>query len=127
MGAAYYYYAAAQLQKKEGQTDRAIKSLEKAVAADPNTLFLRHELALLHVMQRNQKGALAVVQEILEIDGAHLDSLMLSGRIHQSMKQMDQAKAAYEKILEIDLTDNEKAALKDTANKVKAVVEETGL
>lgn len=99
---AYFYYVTANRFKKNGQLDRAVEFMKKAVKADPHTSYLKFELAMLHLQQRDQKTASQVVEEILEKDDSQVDALMLLGRIKQGMKQMDEARQAYERVLVAD-------------------------
>lgn len=82
--------------------DRAIVLLQNAIEVDPDTVFLRLELALLLVSQKDQEGASRVVEEILSRDSGNVDALMLLGRIYQSAERLDEAKNAYERVIEAD-------------------------
>lgn len=101
---AYFCYVTANRFKNNGQLDRAVEFMKKAVKADPHTVYLKYELALLHLQQQDQGSASQVVEEILEKDDSQVDALMLLGRIKQGMKQMDEALQAYERVLEADPT-----------------------
>lgn len=98
----YYFYATAQLEKKKGGLDRAIVQMRKAIDADPGSIFLRYELAMLHLLQRDQESALRVLEGILEKDADHVESLMMVGRINQSLDRMAAAQQAYERVVTVD-------------------------
>ncbi|MFH0725284.1 MAG: tetratricopeptide repeat protein [Pseudomonadota bacterium] len=101
-GPAAYYFMTSRLLAKQGQLDRAIILLQKAIEADPDTVFLRFELAILLISQKDFTGALRVVEEILAKDPENVDALMLLGRIHQSLERPDEAKKAYERVITVD-------------------------
>lgn len=102
-GAAYYFFTAAQIEKKKGSLDRAIVLMKKAIKEDPQTCFLKYELALLLLLQQDQEGALHVLEEaVREKDPPHIESLMMIGRINQSLERMEAAQKAYERVLAAD-------------------------
>jgi tetratricopeptide (TPR) repeat protein len=101
-GPAYYQFMASRMQLKQGQLDRAIILLQKAIEADPDTVFLRFELALLLISQKDYNGALHVVEDILERNSRDVDAIMLQGRIYQSLERPDEAKKAYERVIAVD-------------------------
>jgi tetratricopeptide (TPR) repeat protein len=99
---AYYYFTASRIQFKQGQLDRAIILLQKAIQVDPDTVFLQLELAMLLISQKDQEGALRVVEGILAKDPGDVEALMLLGRIYQSLERLDDAKKAYERVILAD-------------------------
>ncbi|MDX9787594.1 MAG: tetratricopeptide repeat protein [Desulfobacterales bacterium] len=103
-GAAYYLFTAAQLEKKNGALDRAIVLMKKAIEVDPQTSFLKYELAMLLLSQQDQEGALLVLEGVLEKVPPHIESLMMIGRINQSLNRMEAAQRAYERVIAVDPT-----------------------
>ena len=101
----YYYFIKAQLQKKKGDFTQAIEFLNEAIIADPESVFLKRELATLYLHKKNDEKALYILQDLVEkkpADLIDLKSLILYGRINQSRKNYDTAIDAYEKVIALD-------------------------
>lgn len=98
----YYYYTESQINKKKGNFDRAVWLLKQAVVLDPDSVYLMKELADLYLHQKNNQGALTVVEGILAKHPDDIDALITYGKIKQSLRQMDDAKAAYRRVIEKD-------------------------
>lgn len=99
---AYYYYMESQLAKGRGASEQSVAYLEKAAALQPDSVFLKKELALEYLQQENTAGALELIDAILAQDPDHLESLILYGRIMQERGNLEQAKQAYEKVIALD-------------------------
>jgi tetratricopeptide (TPR) repeat protein len=99
---AYYYYVEAQMAKQDGDNEKAAALLSKAIEIDPETLYLRKELALEYVQLKDQQRTLAVVEDILAVYPDDVEMLILYGRIRQSQNQIDEAARAYKRALDID-------------------------
>ena len=54
----YYYFTEAQLQMKTGNYDKAIQYLNKAIEKDPDSIYLRLELATLYLLVKEKHRAL---------------------------------------------------------------------
>lgn len=98
----YYYFIKAQLQKKKGYFAQAIELLNKAIIADPESVFLKRELATLYLHKKNDEKALYILQDLVEKEPVDLRALILYGRINQSRKNYDKAIEAYEKVISLD-------------------------
>jgi len=98
----YYYYIEAWLQTKKGHPDKAIKYFNKAIELDPESLYLKKELTILLLREKKNEEALKVVESILEKNPEELNSLIIYGKIKQSLEQFDNARKTYEKILAIN-------------------------
>ena len=57
---------------------------------------------MLLVSQKDQEGALRVVEEMIAKDSGNVDALMLQGRIYQSLDRLQDAKKAYERVIAAD-------------------------
>jgi tetratricopeptide (TPR) repeat protein len=101
-GNAYYHYTAAQLKRGRGDLTAAIDHLRQAIDLDPASAYLRLELALTLLQNRQPTAALETVEELLDEHPDHTNGLILYGRIHQGLKQIDEAKRAYIKVLARD-------------------------
>ena len=95
----YYYFTESQLERKKGNLDKAIKHLNKAIEIDPESSYMQRELAFLYLQLKDSDKALNIVKKILEKDPANVQTLILYGKLNQSLKQVDDAKAAYEKVV----------------------------
>lgn len=98
----YYHYTEAQLSGIRGDLDRAIWHLRKAVARDPDSSFLKRELALLYLHQKDTTRALRIIEQQLKEEPDAVEMLVLYGRIMQSIKKVPEATAAFEKVLAQD-------------------------
>ena len=98
----YYYFIEAQLQRKRGNYDKAIQYLNKAIETDPQSTYLKLELATLYLHLKENQKALSVVEKIIEKEPENIHALIMYGRLKQRLNQLDDAKAVYEKIIAID-------------------------
>jgi tetratricopeptide (TPR) repeat protein len=102
---AIYYFTVAQLKLKEGNVNDSIFLLEKAIGFDPQSSYLKLELANLYIIKKSFHLALPVVQEVLENDPENVQALTLAGRIYQQQNQMAKAQHMYEQVLAVDGAD----------------------
>ena len=98
----YFYYTEAQLQWAKGNLDKAASFLEKAIRKDPESAYLKTELAMLYLQQKDEDKALSVVKTILVKKPDNVDALIIGGRISQNQNKIDEARRAYEKVIAID-------------------------
>jgi len=98
----YYNYIEAHLHIKKNNLDKAIYYLTKTIKDDPENLYLQRELAVFYLMQKNNLKALNIVKNIIDKNPGDMDSLIMYGRIKQNLKQIDDAKEAYEKVIAND-------------------------
>ncbi|MFZ5568813.1 MAG: tetratricopeptide repeat protein [Thermodesulfobacteriota bacterium] len=101
-GNSYYFYTTSQLQKNNGNLTQALADLQTAIRLDPESLFLKKELALIYLQQGNTDEALPIVQEILKKNPDHADALIMMGSIEQNRQNNRAAQEAYEKVLAVD-------------------------
>jgi tetratricopeptide (TPR) repeat protein len=100
----YYHFTEAQLHRKKGNLDKAIFHLNEALKEDPESLYLQKEIAILYLENKESLKALNTVEQILKREPENLDGLIMYGRIKQSLKQLEDAKEAYEKVIALDAT-----------------------
>ena len=98
----YYNYIEAHLHLKKNNLDKAIYHLNKTIEEDPENLYLQRELAILYLMQKYNLKALNIVKNIIDKNPGDIEALIMYGRIKQSLKQIDDAKEAYEKVIAND-------------------------
>lgn len=99
---AYFYYTEAQLAQQNGDREQAVLLLRKAVEMDPTSVYLKRELAVVYVQQKDLQNALAVAEDILNSHPDDVETLIVYGRIKQGQNQLDQAGRAYEKVIALD-------------------------
>jgi tetratricopeptide (TPR) repeat protein len=98
----YYYFTAAQVQRKKGNLDTAVVLLKKAIELDPDSSYLQRELVTVYLQNKEHDKAIEVLEGMLQKNPKDLKSLIIYGGIKQVRKETDDAVAIYEKILAID-------------------------
>ncbi len=98
----YFYFLATQKERRTGQIDKAIVSLQKAIEIDPDSSYLRCELATIYLQNKEEIKALEVLDELLAKHPDDIKGLILYGGIQQLRKQNEPAIRAYEKVIAID-------------------------
>jgi tetratricopeptide (TPR) repeat protein len=96
---AYYYYLVAQQTLKQGDVNEAVWLMEKAMAHDPASFFLKLETANLLLLLKKSDKALNLLNDVLATDPGHVPALALAGRILQQQEKVAPAKALFEKAL----------------------------
>jgi tetratricopeptide (TPR) repeat protein len=97
-----YYYAESQLQVNKGRPDRALAFMQQAIERDPDSMFLKRELALLYWQAKESEAAEAVMDALVSEDPDNVENLITHARIKHSLNRLDEAKTAYEKIIAAD-------------------------
>jgi len=98
----YYYFTAAQVQRKKGNLDKAVVLLQKAIELDPDSTYLQRELVTVYLQNKETDKATEVLEGMLQKNPKDIKSLAIYGGIKQVRKETDDAIAIYEKILAID-------------------------
>jgi len=98
----YFYFLATQKERRSGHSDKAIMWLRKAIEIDPDSSYLRRELATIHLQNKEEEKALEVLDELLAKQPDDIKGLILYGGIQQLRKQNDAAIRVYEKVIHID-------------------------
>ena len=98
----YYLFSQAHIKTLYRDFEGAIADLHDALSLDPESLYLKKELATLLVMNKEEAKALDILEDVLTDHPDDVEALILSGRIHQGMKQIEPAMANYEKALLLD-------------------------
>ncbi len=79
---AYYYYLLAQKERLKRNYLQSTKQLRRAIELDPNSVYLRLELARLLRMLRQSEAALESIEDALEMDPEHAEAHRLAGDMH---------------------------------------------
>ncbi len=98
----YFYFLATQRERRSGHNDQAIVWLKKAIEIDPDSSYLRRELATIFLQNKEEGKALEVLEELLAKHPDDTKGLILYGGIQQIRKQIDTAIRVYEKVIDID-------------------------
>jgi len=98
----YFYFTAAQVERKKGNLDKAVVLLKKAIDLDPNSAYLQRELVTVYLQNKENDEAIKVLEGMLQKDPNDLKSLIIYGGIKQVHKETGDAIEIYEKILAID-------------------------
>ncbi len=101
-GNSYYFYSISQLQKKQGNLDQALQSLQTAIRLDPEALFLKKEMALLYLQKGDPEKAGTIIQQILKKNPDHVEALIMQGSLEQNKRNNKAAQEAYERVLAND-------------------------
>jgi len=95
----YYWFMESELFKKQGRLDEAIDLMKIATEKDPESLFLKKELAILYLHKKDNENALIIVEKILEKDPESVDALVMSATIRKTLDKNADVKPIYEKVL----------------------------
>jgi tetratricopeptide (TPR) repeat protein len=98
----YYYFTEAQIQRRMGNLDKAVLLLKKAIEMDPDSLYLKRELATVYLQNKEGENAIGVLEDILKEHPNDVKSLILYGGIQQVRKNSAEAINAYEKVIALD-------------------------
>ena len=101
---AYFYFLAAQQERREGQTDKAIVFLRKALESKPDSPYLQRELASAYIKNREEEKAQNVLESLLSRHPEDVKGLILYGGVQQARNQTDAAIKTYEKVILLDPT-----------------------
>jgi len=97
----YFYYTEAQVAVKQGKIEKAIRLLKKASQLDPQSVYLRLELASLHLNQKQKERALETLENALVIDPNHVEALIFYANMNHNLKQTQEAIQAYQKVIRL--------------------------
>ncbi|HMA68205.1 MAG TPA: tetratricopeptide repeat protein [Desulfosalsimonadaceae bacterium] len=98
----YYFYLEAQFQKRRGNVDAAIASLNSAISKDPGVSYLQKELAVLYLHKQQYEKSLAIIEQMLAENPESVDLLLLKASIQRTLNPDAGVIPIYEKILSLD-------------------------
>jgi tetratricopeptide (TPR) repeat protein len=99
---AYYFFTEAQIQRSAGNLEKAIVLLNKAIEMDPESVYLKREIATVYLQNKEDGNAVKVLEDILRAYPDDVRSLILYGGIRQVQKDNEAAIKAYEKVIALD-------------------------
>ena len=79
----YFYFTAAQVQRKKGNLDKAVVLLQKAMNLDPDSSYLQRELVTVYLQNKENDKAIEILEEMLQKNPNDLKSLIIYGGIKQ--------------------------------------------
>ncbi|HOG17232.1 MAG TPA: tetratricopeptide repeat protein [Syntrophales bacterium] len=97
-----YHYSLAVLENLGGQTDGAIREMERAIERDPKSAFLKTELATLYMEKRDTQKAIALCEEALADEPDSIDVHLLLGNVYLTIKDYQNAAKVFRKAIEIE-------------------------
>ncbi len=98
-GNSYYLFMESEISLTHGNVEDAIYFLKLAMEKDPESLFLKKELAILYLHKEENEKALIVVEEILAKDPESVDALVMSASIKKTLDKQADVKPIYEKVI----------------------------
>ena len=99
---AYYLFSEAHLSLKKGNLDRALEFMQQALAKDPESVYLKRELAGFWLMKKDTAAAIQLLDDVLVSHPDDVDTLILAGRIHQNINQPEAAVDAFTRVIALD-------------------------
>ena len=99
---AYYLFSEAHLNLKKGNVDRAIEIMQQALALDTDSVYLKRELAGLWLMKKDTTAAIGLLDEILANHPDDVETLILTGQIHQNANDQQKAMDAFSRVIALD-------------------------
>lgn len=99
-GGPYYYYLVAQLLLREQDLSGAARFMEQVLSRDPDAVLPKQELALMYLQTGQKDKALALCDQILDMQPDNIETLIIAGSIRQSKGDIETARDLYERVIE---------------------------
>ncbi|MBU1169864.1 MAG: tetratricopeptide repeat protein [Proteobacteria bacterium] len=100
-----FYFLQAELNRQKGDVDQALVYMNKAIEADPESMFLKMELAKLLVYKNDIPEALTLIRKGLEDHPENIDFLTVLAQIKLMQNNEAEVPIIFEKILSINPKD----------------------
>lgn len=99
----YFYYTEAQIRLRRNHPEEAAGFLKQAVALDPESAFLRKELAAILVRMQQTEAALREIDAAVALAPDDVEALIAAGGIRQMLgHKLSELIVIYEKVLSMD-------------------------
>jgi len=95
----YFLFLESQVLKNQGRLDESIDLMKMAIDREPDSLYLKTELAVLYLYKKDNEKALKVVEEILARNPDSVDALIMAATIKKTQNKDADVKALYERVL----------------------------
>lgn len=97
-----YYFSRAQFEIINNDIENAIEHLSMAAALDPDSLYLKKELATLYLHIDDSDNAFRIMEEILARQPDDIETLIIYGKMHQIAGLNGKAANIYSRIINLD-------------------------
>lgn len=98
----YYHYSLGVRSYIEGNLDGAIEEYEKALGLDPESPYLKTEIATLYLRKKKTEEALSLLKSSLVHNPDYVDTHLLLGGIYTKLKEYDKSIKEYKKVIQLD-------------------------
>ncbi|MDL2269145.1 tetratricopeptide repeat protein [Desulfosarcina sp. OttesenSCG-928-A07] len=98
----YYFFSQSHLYLKEKNFDQAIEAIQKAIDLDPDSSFLKQELAEILIVKQDFFAATKILEEVVRADPNNAEAMILLGRIYNAVDTPDQAIEMFSRAVDID-------------------------
>lgn len=98
-GNSYFLFLESQVLKNQGRLDESIDLMKMAIDREPESLYLKTELAVLYLYKKDNENALKVVEEILSKNPDSVDALVMAATIKKTLDKNADVKDLYERVL----------------------------
>ena len=100
-GNSYYNFIRSEMETRNGKVTEAINFMERAVAAQPDSVYLQKELVYLYLQDNDTDKALEATEAILTGHPDDIGSLIIAGTIKKQLGREEEAAALFEKVLSL--------------------------
>lgn len=100
--AAYYYYMKSERERQNGDIISAIDSIKQAISTDPDSIYLKKNLILLHILNKDNTGAAEVAQEMYSKNPDNEDILIVLAKLKLQLNQIKEAETLYQQLIKIN-------------------------
>ena len=102
-----YYYIKFEMHNNKGELGDALDALNHSVDLDPDSLYLKKKLVLLHLSRKEKDKAMMVAEKMCEQHPDNTSALLLLAKLKQQQNQSDEARELYQRILQSDLANRD--------------------
>ncbi|MBF0411880.1 MAG: tetratricopeptide repeat protein [Desulfamplus sp.] len=100
--AAYYYYMKSERHKQNGETASAIEALQQAIEIDPGSVYLKKNLIVLYIMNKDNLGAMRVAEEMYQKSPNNQEILAVLAKLKLQLNQINEAQTLYQRLIKIN-------------------------
>ncbi len=98
----YYYYMKAERHKQNGDIALAIDAMKQAIDADPESSYLKKNLILLYILNKDHAGAIKVAEDANQNSPDNEEILEILAKLKLQLNEIKEAKRIYERIININ-------------------------
>ncbi len=98
---AYFNFMRSEIESRDGDIAQATDYMKKAVADQPESIFLKKELVYLYLQNSDTEKALATIEDILTETPEDIGSLIIAGTIQKELGRDKEAASEFEKVLSL--------------------------